>query len=136
VTDCFRGLERFERIGYSVLLLPVIGFFGYYGMRGALLYAGGSRTAPAEPFAWGIGLGVALGASYVALHLLRGASTRLPQLFLLISGLGALAGAVWFVLLSQDLGEPWSEVLKTVVMLGGVGTMALILWWRRVHDHG
>ena len=135
MVDYFRRTNRFDELLFSALFLAMAAFMGFFGVRGALLYLGGSRSAPADPVAWSIGIGAALGLIYLALRLLlrwRGDGPLLPDGLLLVCGLAALAGAAWFAGMEHDLTGSYFHDTRTTFFCAGGGVGALVLWWRRV----
>ena len=98
--DPFRRTDRFDEIGYGVLFLAFAAFFAFFGFRGAYLYLGGSREAPADPVYWGLGIVASVVLSLLALRLFRGRHrdrSLLPSFILLVLGTGGVAGAIWLV---------------------------------------
>ena len=135
MVDYFRRTNRFDEILFSALFLAMAAFMGFFGIRGAILYLGGSRSAPADPVAWSIGIGAALGLVYLALRLLlrwHGDGPLLPDSVLLVCGLAALAGAVWLASLEHELTGSYFRDTRATFACAGGGVGALILWWRRI----
>ncbi len=131
----FESAGRWFEIPFGVLLLAPAGFFGYFGITGAWAYVHGSRAAPADPLACGIGLGASVWLGYLAVRLVLGRHEErplLPNVFLVVAALGSIAGAIWFVIIARDLHEPLTEQLRFLEFFGFVGVAGLVLWWRRV----
>jgi hypothetical protein len=119
-------------VGLIVLASAV--FFGYFGVKGAMEYAGGSRAAPADPLAWSIGIGVGLAGGYLGLRLITGwreEKALLPNVALLLCGLGAIVGGIWVEVIGLELGQPFKETLGPAVIFTFAGMTALRVWWRR-----
>jgi hypothetical protein len=133
----FRPADRVDQILYGLVLLAAACFLGYFGIKGAIGFLRGSRAAPSDPLACAIGILGGLGSGYLSVRLLIGWQDDrplLPNLFLLCAGLGALAGTLWFLILTAQVNESvWSVVTPALVM-GSAGVGALVLWWRRTRQ--
>jgi hypothetical protein len=137
VTNYLRRTNRFDEILFAVAFLALAGFLGYFGLRGASLYFQGSRAAPADPIASAIGITASVALLYLALRLIfhwHGDGPLLPTPVLLICGLGAIGGAIWFAVLEHQLSGSFTGDLQTSLASAGAGVGALALWWRRVRD--
>jgi hypothetical protein len=133
----FESAGRWFEVPFGLLLLAPAGFFGYFGATGAWAYLHGSRAAPADPLACGIGLGASIWLGHLAIRLISGRHEERPllsNLFLLVAALGAIAGAIWFVLVARELHEPLAEQLRFIEFFGFVGVAGVVLWWRRMHE--
>ena len=131
----FASAGRWFEIPFGVLLLAPAGLFGYFGIIGAWAYVHGSRAAPADPLACGIGLGASVWLGHLAVRLILGRREEGPLLsnvFLFVAALGAIAGAIWFVIIARDLHEPLAEQLRFLEFFGFIGVAGLVLWWRRI----
>jgi hypothetical protein len=131
----FEPTDRFDGIVFGLFLLAVAGFLGSFGIKGAIGYLHGSRAAPSDPVACAVGILGGLGAGYVSLRLLTGWRSDRPllsNLILFCGGIGALAGAAWYVLLTKQLNEPLWNAIRPASVAGAIGVGALALWWRRV----
>jgi len=132
----FKPAGRFAEVYGGLMVLGASGLLGYFGVHGTLMYFHGSRTAPADPFACAIGLAAGIGGGYVGLRLVFGwreDRALLPNIFLLVGGVTALVGAVWFVFLNASLRGSIGADLTISYLFGLVGVAALLLWWRRTH---
>ena len=131
----FRRTDRFDEVGFGILFLAFAAFFGFFGFRGAYLYLGGSREAPADPLYWGLGI-LACGVLVsVALRLFSGrrrSGSFLPNFVLFALGLGGIAGAVWFIRLNGELHGSITDDYPAF-LAGAAGGAALVQWWRRTH---
>jgi len=130
---------RWLEIPLGVFLLGAAGFFAYFGAKGAWAYLHGSRAAPADPVACAIGLGASVWLAYIAFRLIAGwheDRPLLPNLFLLLSAVGAIVGALWFLVIARELHEPLGEQLRAIEVFGLVGIAGIVLWWRRMHGRG
>ncbi len=128
------GDSRASDIFFGLVTLTVAGFFGYFGVHGAWAYLHGSREAPADPIACAIGIAVFLWLGHVAFRLLAGWHLErplLPGVFLLLGSVGAIAGAVYSVMIARLVHEPLIEQLKLAIVFGGAGLAGLRLWWQR-----
>src|SRR2546430_5998653 len=102
----FESAGRWFEIPFGLFLPARAGFFGYFSLTGAWAYLHGSRAAPADPLACGIGLAASLWLGYLAFRLISGRHEErplLPNLFLLFAAVGAIAGAIWFLVIAHDL---------------------------------
>ena len=134
-TNPFRRTDRFDEISFGILFLAVALFFGFFGFRGAFLYARGSREAPADPLAWGIGILACAALTYLAFRLFLGrhrARSLLPNLVLLLCGVGGLAGAIWMIELNEQVHGSLLQDYPAA-LAGAAGVAALVQWWRRTH---
>ena len=135
----FDSAGRWLEVPLGVFLLVAASLFAYFGAKGAWAYLHGSRAAPADPVACAIGLGAGVSLGYLAFRLISGWHEErplLPNLFLLFAALGAIAGAIWFVLIARELHEPLNQQLRAIEIFGFVGVAGLVLWWRRLHGRG
>ena len=133
----FQSPGRGFEIVFGIGLLAPAAFFGFFGATGAWAYLHGSRAAPADPLASGIGLGVAVWLTYLSVRLISGRRSEkplLPNLFLLLAALGSIAGAIWAMFLMHD--EPLGEQMKILEVFGITGIGGLILLWRRLKASG
>ena len=124
-----RGFE----LAFGIGLLAPAAFFGYYGITGAWAYFHGSRAAPSDPLACGIGLALAVWLAYLSGRLISGRhreSPLLPNLILLLAGLGSIAGAIWAFVLFRD--ESLREQMRIVEVFGTAGIGGLTLLWHRL----
>jgi hypothetical protein len=129
--------NRIQEVYAGIFVLGAALLMGYFGVRGAIMHLCGSHEAPADPLASAIGIAVGFGGSYAGLRLLLGwrqDRALVPNLFLIIGGLGALAGALWFISIDRSLhGSVWDQV-KYGYVFGGAGIASLILGWRRIRS--
>jgi len=135
----FESAGRWFEIPFGLFLLAPAGFFGYFSLTGTWAYLHGSRAAPADPLACGIGLAASLWLGYLAFRLISGRHEErplLPNLFLLFAAVGAIAGAIWFLVIAHDLHEPFGQQVRVIEVFGFVGVTGLVLWWRRTHGRG
>ena len=134
-SDLLKPANRFQEIygGATVLLVALM--LGYFGVRGAIMHFHGSHAAPADPVASAIGIVAGLGGTYYGLRLLLGwreQDALVPNAFLILGGLGALVGAVWFISINRSLhGSVWDDFLFGYCF-GLIGITSLVLGWRRV----
>ncbi len=132
----FESAGRWFEIPFGLFLLAPAAFFAYFGATGAWAYLHGSRAAPADPLACGIGLGASVWLGHLAFRLISGRHEErplLPNLFLLVAALGSIAGAVWFLVIAHELHEPVGQQIRMIEIFGFVGIAGVVLWWRRVH---
>jgi hypothetical protein len=132
----FEAAGRWFEIPFGLFLLAPAGLFGYFGAIGAWAYLHGSRAAPADPLACGIGLGASVWLGHLAFRLIAGrheGRPLLPNLFLLVAALGSLGGAIWFLVIAHELHEPFGQQLRLIEVFGFVGIAGVVLWWRRIH---
>ena len=134
--DPFRRTNRFDEIVYGILFLVLATFCGFFGFRGAYLYLGGSREAPADPLYWGLAIVAAVVLILLAWRLFSGrhrAGSFLPNVVLLVFGLGAIAGAIWFFQLNRELHGSIADA-SPGFLAATAGGAALVQWWRRTHS--
>ena len=132
----FESAGRWLEVPLGLFVLAAAGFFGYFGATGAWAYLHGSRAAPADPLACGIGLGASVWLGHLAFRLISGRHEErplLPTLFLLLAALASIAGAVWFVIIARQLDEPVGQQIRAIEISGFVGIAGIVLWWRRMH---
>ena len=126
---------RWIEIPVGLLVLAVAGLFAYFGIGGAIAYLHGSRAAPADPVACGIGIVGGVWFGFLGLRLITGwheDRPLLPNAFLFCAALGAIGGAVWFAIIAGQLHKPMQEQRQYIELFGLTGAAGLVLWWRRV----
>ena len=127
----FRRTDRID----AVVFLAAAAFLGFFGVRGLLLFVRGSRSAPADPLAFSIGIGSAVVLVYLTWRLWRRVGVNdqlLPTALLLLGSIVCLAGMVWMMSLNRYLyGSLFAEP-EPVLLAGTVGVVGLLLWWRRI----
>jgi hypothetical protein len=136
--EYFKPAGRPAEIYGGLIVLGTAALLGYFGVRGTIMHLHGSRAAPADPIACAIGIAAGIGGGYIGLRLVLGwreDRALLPTAFLFLSGVAALASAVWFILLNASLHGSTSADLGISYMFGLVGVGALLLWWRRTHGN-
>ena len=132
--DFFSRTDRSDAVIFGTPLLAMAAFMGYFGVRGLILFIRGSREAPADPLAFGIGIASALGLCYVVARLWRHNDPRplLPTPFLLFGSLAVLGGMVWMMVLNYEVGGGVLSNLRVIIVPGAIGLLGLRLWHRRV----
>lgn len=131
--EYFESPGRGFELAFGLGLLAPAAFFGYYGATGAWAYFHGSRAATADPLACGIGLGMACWLVYLSMRLISGRHANrplLPNVVLLLAGLGSIGGAIWFFILFHD--EPLREQMRILEVFAITGIGGLLLLWRRL----
>ena len=134
LTDYDSPAGRLTEVLVGLIVLTAALFLGYFGVKGAIQYAGGSRAAPADPLACAIGITVGIAGCYLAFRLIVGwheQQALLPHLVLLLCGLGAIAGGVWFAIIQKELGKPLSASFSQSGYFIFMGVAAIGLWWHR-----
>jgi len=132
--DLLKPASRSQEIHAGIWVLGVALVLGYFGARGAIMYLHGSRAAPADPVACAIGILAGFVGSYLGVRMLFGwheERALVPTLFLLVGGVSALAGAIWFITINRALHGSILEDAWLGYYFGLVGLTAIILWWRR-----
>ncbi len=133
--DLFKRASRSQELGAGTIVFLASLMLGYFGVHGAIMYLHGSRAAPADPIACAIGLLAGFGGSYLGLRMLFGwreQSVLVPTLFLLVGGIGALAGGIWFIAIN---GVHAASIFRDAWMgywFGCIGLAAIALGWRRL----
>src|SRR5881409_3573446 len=125
----FESAGRWFEIPFGVLLLAPAGLFGYFGIIGAWAYLHGSRAAPADSLACGIGLGASVWLGHLAFRFISGRHEErplLPNLLLLVAAVGSIAGAIWFLVIAHQLHEPLGQQLRLLEVFGFVGIAGLV----------
>jgi hypothetical protein len=133
--DLLKPANRFQEIYAGIFVLAAALLLGYFGVRGAIMYLHGSRAAPADPVACGIGLLAGFGGGYAGVRLLlgwHGDQALLPTVFLFVGGAAALVGGLWFILINRALHGSILQDAQIGYWFGLIGITALVLGWRRV----
>ena len=123
----------------GLIVLAVAGLLGLFGVRGALMYAQGSRAAPADPVASAIGIGAGVWGAYTGLRLVIGWGTNralLSPLLLFLGGAGSLVGGIWLLILDRQLHGSSGTELGMAVAFGLLGVTTMALAVRRWRRHG
>src|SRR3989449_6128925 len=66
------GIRDVAVTGVQTCALPISGLFAYFGIGGAIAYLHGSRAAPADPVACGIGIVGGVWFGFLGLRLITG----------------------------------------------------------------
>ena len=134
LTDYDSPAGRLVEVFVGLIVLAMALFLGYFGVKGAIAYAGGSRAAPADPVACAIGLTVGVAGSFLAFRLIAGwheERALLPHVVLLLCGVGAIAGGIWMAMIERDLGGSLVTGIQQYSYFLVVGVAAIGLWWHR-----
>lgn len=132
--DLLKPASRFQEIYAGIAVLGTALLLGYFGVRGAIMYLHGSRAAPADPVACAIGILAGFVGGYLGVRMLFGwreNRSLVPTLFLFVAGLGAVAGAIWFISIDRSLHGSVLEQAQLGYWFGLIGLTAIILGWRR-----
>ena len=130
----FQDAGRLVEVLVGLLVLAVALLMGYFGVRGAIMYLHGSRAAPADPVAMVIGLAVGVGGGFTGLRLLVGwreDEALLPTVFLLVAGLGAIAGGIWGETVHRQLRGSSNDGPDSSYLFALVGVLGVVLAWQR-----
>ncbi len=130
----FQDTGRLVELLVGVIVLAVALPLGFFGVRGAIMHLHGSTAAPADHVAAAVGIVAGLGGGYVGLRLLVGwheDEALLPAFFLFLAGVGAIAGGIWFAILSRGMhaSDPTDSRFPYLFAVVGVG--GILLAWRR-----
>ena len=120
------GFDILQRPGdflLGIVALATGSFFLYFGVRGAIGRAGGTREAWTEPWVFMLGVLAGTWMLSMSVRILRGPSRYRTNLLsraeLLVLSLGAIAGAIWAFGYARD-----QAIYFLIIGLGGLGR-----WW-------